>query len=212
MSDLFHRRQYRRCDGCLLWYHFACTGINNDVVNQDTWICSNCHQKVQQSGQLIEEEKLVDIDTDDQMDSRLLQQTDEVLEKSRSVVHKSKGIRKSNSVSSTVSRRTALALQRLEEERKLLEDREVEARQRQQARDQEYLNQKYSILEDDTMSNLSFDDQEVDRFESIRQWNDNVIIPSNSLNVDRETNENETQLKTPQLNSTIVNQQTTWLV
>lgn len=78
---------------------------------------------------------------------------------------------------SNISLRTSLALQRLEEDRKLRGQREREALERQRTLDEEYLAKKYSILENDGMSNFSFDDEEISfrmQYEQVRNWTEKV--------------------------------------
>lgn len=33
------------CDGCTLWYHFACAHVSKDVLQQDSWLCGTCKAK-----------------------------------------------------------------------------------------------------------------------------------------------------------------------
>lgn len=89
-------------------------------------------------------------------------------------VDKPQKSQKSVSISSSVSRRTALALQRLEEEKQLRETREREDQERREKHDREYLDKKYSLLEDDSEDEISLADDELDRIKRHRtqQWSE----------------------------------------
>lgn len=188
-----------RCDRCYRWHHFTCVKVTEDVMFADVWNCPRCqadiaatkatnldsaevemplvHPSTQPSAVL----DLISIENENPSNiSGLSLQPELVRNTTKNTEQRSK---KANSTSSTMSRRATLALQKLEEEREL-----------RRQRDEEYLQQKYSILEDDAISNLSFDDQEVEqqKFDAIRQWANNIPLETSGV---------------PYLNSTIVDPQ-----
>lgn len=84
---------------------------------------------------------------------------------------------KTVSISSSVSRRTALALQRLEEEKQLCEKRELEDKERRDRNEREYLDKKYSLLENDSDSVISLFDEELEELKRDRtvQWSKETV-------------------------------------
>lgn len=184
-----------RCDDCTLWYHFTCANVTKDMLNQETWMCSSCVSKHSGIGasniviatehpSVIEVSDLVDIETDNPLGQvPVPPNTNQNVEQQQVVnrtipltASKSNKSHKSMSTTSSMGRRQLLALQKLEEERKLLEQRELEAQERQRNRDRDYIAQKYSILDEDALSNLSLDDEQLvrERLDSTRHWAENI--------------------------------------
>ncbi len=107
---------------------------------------------------------------------------------------KSKSIQSLSSVSSTRSK--ALALRKLEEERALTEKR-----------DREYLNQKYSILEETVLDNFDVDDEKLEKssFESTLRWANEVQQLSKEF--DRKFNTNNVSISLTEDERTALGQQ-----
>lgn len=185
-----------RCDACMLWYHFNCAKINQDVINQEVWMCQTCESEVQQSKSVeVPVSNLAAVDGSQSVPMELLSK-DQFPTRS----HKSTRSRATGSVtSSTISRKASLALQKLQEERRLAERRDSDALRFAIQRDKEYLAQKYSILEDDVQSNLSYDDEEIDArmVDSVKRWTEDVQrqqLNSTTVALERQRNKSELPL------------------
>ncbi|XP_037040280.1 uncharacterized protein LOC119077203 [Bradysia coprophila] len=180
------------CDLCRSWQHLKCADVTAEVKKRH-WACVACtsKKKVQppkatqseienpvsevvviddsMRSQSVQEkidtaktgEQVIIDPVNDGQPVKDMKETPNVEEK---IIAPSKSS-KANSISSVVSRRTALALQRLEEEKLLREQRESD-----------YLNQKYSLLEDDIGDEASVPDSELEREKAnrVQQWSEKL--------------------------------------
>lgn len=204
---------YVCCDHCQLWFHFTCVNAPPDVANRE-WVCPKCSKESAQTpisnqpqienvnlesytqpiaGISVPEGNFYPIVTSEQGRANQFSNTlttDKVSD--QLVTNLSNRSRKSKSATSSSSRRMLLAMQRLEEERKL----ELEERDRREKSNKEYLDKKYSLLELDGSEedDLSYDDEEL-RYEQIRSWNEKVS---------KDTADKDLEIIS-QMNSTIAN-------
>lgn len=169
------------CDECHLWFHFTCVNVTSDVENQ-YWACAVCEKIKQKRTESTPNKKDAEVPSNPVSvaenivigpvvsradNSALIDLEPNIVNPSiiGQNVNKSTKSRKSSSTSSSVSRKTTLALQRLEEEKELSEKR-----------DAEYLAKKYSLLAEDLESEPSSDDEEVQQAKhiSIQKWTDEM--------------------------------------
>ncbi|KAJ6649065.1 hypothetical protein Bhyg_04298 [Pseudolycoriella hygida] len=188
------------CDSCNLWSHFACVGVTSDIANHE-WICDKCQQRTRQPSVIDVSGAIGGSATNDNASKSQnpteigapnvtnMQTPDGIVVSSVAASSDSHPNRarshKSKSSASFSARRKALALQRLEEEQELerlfeQEEKEqrAEDRKRRELKNKEFLDKKYSILEQESDDALSYDgyDDLLSQYQSenILRWKDNV--------------------------------------
>ncbi len=136
LCNEFDNLEMVRCDNeeCKQWFHFACVGVVRADVEKVYWACSECLAKESNIQETVESAP-----------------SNTVAENKSTKSSRSSKTQKSRN--SSVAKRRQLALERVEEERRLREIRE-----------KEYLDQKYKTLEE--MVNSETDD-ELDRVEDV---------------------------------------------
>ncbi|KAJ6639483.1 hypothetical protein Bhyg_12228, partial [Pseudolycoriella hygida] len=167
------------CDSCNLWSHFACVGVTSDIANHE-WICDKCQQRTRQPSVIDVSGAIGGSATNDNASKSQnpteigapnvtnMQTPDGIVVSSvaaSSASHPNCArSHKSKSSASFSARRKALALQRLEEEQELerlfeQEEKEqrAEDRKRRELKNKEFLDKKYSILEQESDDALSYD-------------------------------------------------------
>ncbi len=203
------------CDGCNLWFHFECVNAPNDVADYD-WFCIKCRQIDSSSGQtqqgntqsnpiVMERQELANTSTNPFVNDQLVSTSTVDTSTSRQPITlqpsgaddqqlmKFSPSRKAKSNRTSSSQRKSLALQRLEEERKM----ELEEAAKREKQNKEYLDKKYSILElessDDERFSLTFDDEEVNRLkqitESIKRWTQDVKSKTQMITTEANVND-----------------------
>lgn len=107
-----------QCDGCKGWLHFACAGVTGEIAEKQVF-CQRC--------------------TAEMADTTSRRKSDGQSGKSKTS--------NSSTARSAARRKQRLALERLEEERKLKEMRDKEYLKLKEMREKEYLDKKYETLE-----------------------------------------------------------------
>lgn len=156
-----------KCIDCSLWYHFNCVNVPMEAVIYD-WLCPNCTiqtpvvniSKITESN--LEQNPNFAFQPESAIPTGLNQddgnQRNSTLLNMDKKSSKSSRYSKTKSGISSSSRRRLLELRKLEEERRI----ELEERERRAKSDKEYVDKKYSILEQGESSegDLSYDDEE----------------------------------------------------
>lgn len=164
-----------QCDKCDDWFHFICVNVTAEISNCD-WICNTCSSAKETPVTVSTEQATTSSTTNVKATMDNATKNKSTFSDKRSIVSGSKS---SSSVSSE-KRRLNLKLSMLEEKRKL-----------QEARDKEYLKQKYYLLEqyesdDGSVDNIDNRNKEVadwlykpnencETIESTIRYNDPIV-------------------------------------